>query len=142
MWSCPVINEFDETISHLHDARLHGFLLDSDPKSLDLNFILYVQFFLDYNCEKYEIEKGFVVFENAMINQLSILNEKDGGQFYIIDIAVEQLSSGKFKFSFSFNDPSVSLILISDNMKITKSGRIETNDLQFLPTNWLKLLSE
>lgn len=137
-----MINEFDEAISHLHDARLHGFLLDSDPKCLDLNFILYVQFFLDYNCEKYEIEKGFVVFENAIINQLSILNEKDGGQFYIIDIEVEKLRSGKFKFSFSFNDPSVTLILISDNMKITKSGRIETNDLQFLPTNWLKLLSE
>lgn len=133
-------NDFDETISYLHDARVYGFFLDSDPNTLNLNFTLYVQLFLNYNSEKYELEKGLLVFENAMINQLSILNDKDGGQFYIIHITVEQLSDGKFKFDFSFNDPSVNLILISDNMQLNKSGKLETNNFQFLPTNWTKLL--
>lgn len=137
-----MINKFDEILSKLHDARLFGFFLDHDPSTMDLNFILYVQIFSDYNfeLELYSLEKAFIIFEKTSINKLSINNDLLGGQFFITDIVVEQLDDGKFTFKFIFNDTSIELILISNNVHLIGSGIIKENNIQFLPTNWKSIL--
>jgi hypothetical protein len=135
-----MISNFEKIISILHDARLFGFLLDSNPNTMDLNFILYVQIFSDYNYELYSLEKAFIVFEKTSITKLSINNDLSGGQFFINDIIIEQLKDGKFTFNFIFDDTSIELILISENINIINSGLIKENNIQFLPTNWRKLL--
>ncbi|OTG66667.1 hypothetical protein [Acinetobacter silvestris] len=137
-----MINKFDELISKLHDARLFGFLLDHDPNTMDLNLILYVQIFSDYNfeLELYSLEKTFIIFEKTSINKLSINNDLFSGQFFITDIVVEQLEDKKFKYNFFFNVTSIELILISENVHLISSGIIKENNIQFLPTNWKSLL--
>lgn len=135
-----MINNFEKIISRLHDARLFGFLLDSNPNTMDLNFILYVQIFSDYNDELYSLEKAFIIFEKTTITKLSINNDLFGGQFFITDILVEQLEDEKFTFNFIFNDTSIELILISKNIDLINSGLITENRIQFLPTNWKSLL--
>lgn len=131
-----MIDNFEKIISKLHDARLFGFLLDSNPNTMDLNFILYVQIFSDYNCELYSLEKAFIVFEKASITKLSINNDLFNGQFFINDIIIEQSKNEKFTFNFIFDDPSIELILISENINLITSGIVEENNIQFLPTNW------
>jgi len=131
-----MIENFEKIISKLHDARLFGFLLDSNPNTMDLNFILYVQIFSDYNCELYSLEKAFIVFEKASIAKLSITNDLFNGQFFINDIVAEQSKNEKFIFNFIFDDPSIELILISENVNLISSGVVEENNIQFLPTNW------
>lgn len=136
-----MINNFEKLTAQLHDARLFGFLLDSNPKTMDLNFILYVQIFSDYNCELYSLEKALIVFEKASITKLRINNDLFGGQFFVTDIVVEQLKEGKLEFNFVFNDTSIELILTSENVRLISSGQVEENNVQFLPTNWEGLLN-
>lgn len=37
--------KIDQLLGYLHDARLYGFLLDVDPKTFDLNVLLYIHIF-------------------------------------------------------------------------------------------------
>ncbi|USA45197.1 hypothetical protein NDN11_10695 [Acinetobacter sp. C26M] len=127
-------------LGNLHDARLYGFLLDVDPQTFSLNVLLYVHIFSTFEDEKYSLEKALVVFEKASIHKFSITNDLSGGQFYIVDCIVKDFGNEEFKFIFTFNDPSIELILIAENMSIKTSGIVEEKDEQLLPTNWLKLL--
>jgi len=138
-----MINKFEKIISQLHDARLFGFLLDINPNTMDLNLILYVQIFSDYDCdsELYSLEKALVVFERASITKLSIHNDLSNGQFFITDIIIEKLLDDKFTFNFIFNDSSIELILVAENINLISSGKIEQKDWQFLPTNWQNLFN-
>ncbi|ENU24181.1 hypothetical protein F993_01497 [Acinetobacter proteolyticus] len=129
-----------QLLGELHDARLYGFLLDVDPKTFSLNVLLYVHIFSTFEDEKYSLEKALVIFEKASIHKFSITNDLSSGQFYIVDCIVKDFGNEKFKFIFTFNDPSIELILIAENMRIKNSGVVEEKDEQFLPTNWLKLL--
>ncbi|WP_312049233.1 hypothetical protein [Acinetobacter courvalinii] len=135
-----MINKFDSILSRLHDARLYGFLLDIEPKNFTSNVLLYIHLFSDFDLGKYSLEKGLLVFENASIEKLSIANDLSSGQFYIIDCIVNDLGNNKFRFSFTFNDPSIRLDLIAENIFIKSSGLVEQKEEQFLATNWTNLL--
>ncbi|MBF7689354.1 hypothetical protein [Acinetobacter pollinis] len=138
-----MIDKFEKIISQLHDARLFGFLIDINPNTMDSNLILYVQIFSDYdfNSELYSLEKALVVFECSSINRLSIDNDLSNGQFFITDIIIEKLLDDKFTFNFIFNDSSIELILVAENINLISSGKIEKKDWQFLPTNWQNLFN-
>ncbi|SDB88769.1 hypothetical protein [Acinetobacter boissieri] len=138
-----MIDKFEKIISHLHDARLFGLLLDINPNTMDLNLILYVQIFSDYDCDNdlYLLEKALVVFEKASINKLSINNDLSNGQFFITDIVIEKLLDDKFTFNFIFNDSSIELVLVAKSINLFSSGKIEEKDWQFLPTNWQNLFN-
>ena len=132
--------KFDKFIDALHDARLFGFLLDFEPHTFNLNLILYVQLFSDYENGKYSIEKGLAIFEKASIHKLSIIEDLNSAQFYIVDIEIKDLENAKFMFTFKFNEPSIELVLIAENLNIRTSGFIEENEEQFLPSIWNNLL--
>ncbi|WP_228270382.1 hypothetical protein [Acinetobacter colistiniresistens] len=132
--------KIDQLLGRVHDARLYGFLLDVDPKTFSLNVLLYIHIFSTFEDEKYSLEKALVVFEKASIHKFSITNDLSSGQFYVVDCIVKDLGNEKFKFIFTFNDPSIELVLIAENMRIKTSGIVEKKDEQFLPTNWFKLL--
>lgn len=136
-----MIEKFEKIISQLHDARLFGFLIDTNPNTMDFNLILYVQIFSDYDCDLYSLEKALVVFESASINKLSIDNDLSSGQFFITDIVIKKLSDDKFTFNFIFNDSSIELILVSENLNLISSGKVEKKDWQLLPTNWQNLFN-
>ncbi|ESK54895.1 hypothetical protein [Acinetobacter tjernbergiae] len=136
-----MINRFGSSPGKLHDARLYGFLLDLDPKTFNLNVLLYIHLFSDFKSNKYCLEKGLVVFENASIDKFSITNDLGSGQFYIIDYVVENLGNEKFKFTFAFNDSSIDLVITAENIKLITSGLVEEKEEQFLPTDWLNLLN-
>lgn len=135
-----MINKFD-SLFRLHDARLYGFLLDSDPKNFSLNVLLYAHLFSDFESDKYSLEKALVVFENASIEKFSITNDLSSGQFYITECIAYDLGSDKFKFIFKFNDSTIELILIAENMKLITSGVVEEKEDQFLTTNWVNLFN-
>jgi hypothetical protein len=131
----------NQEISRLHDARVFGFLLDSNPVTLDLNFILYVQRFLGYENDEYDLEKSLVVFESTVIKKLSISDDIYNGQFFITDIEISEFrDSNKWKFTFSFNDDSFELVIAAENMIVIPSGKIEKNVYQHLFTDWVQLL--
>jgi hypothetical protein len=134
-----MINKFDSFLSKLHDARLYGFLLDIDPKNFTLNVLLYIHLFSDFDSGKYSLEKGLLVFDNASIEKLSITNDLSSGQFYIIDCIVEIFNCERFKFTFTFNDSSIELILTAENMKLITSELVEEKEDQLLSTNWINL---
>lgn len=131
-----MINNFEKIISELHDARLFGFLLDSNPNTMEVKFILYVQLFSDYDCELYSLEKALLIFETPSVTKLSINDDLFSGQFFITNILIKQLEDRKFSFNFIFNDSSIELIIIAENMNLITSGIVEENNIQFLPTNW------
>ena len=135
-----MIKKFEKIISELHDARLFGFLLDNSPNSMEVKFILYVQLFSDYDCELYSLEKALLIFETPSVTKLSLNDDLFHGQFFITDILIQQLEDGKFTFHFVFDDSSIELIIIAENMNVIRSGVIEEKPFQFLPTNWRKLL--
>ncbi|RYY80399.1 MAG: hypothetical protein EOO69_03140 [Moraxellaceae bacterium] len=135
-----MINNFEKIISKLHDARLFGFLLDSNPNSMEVKFILYVQLFSDYDCELYSLEKALLIFETPSVTKLSINDDLFNGQFFITDILIQQLEDRKFTFNFIFNDSSIELVIIAENMNLISSGIVEENNIQFLSTNWRGLL--
>jgi len=131
-----MINDFEKTISKLHDARLFGFLLDSNPNTMEVKFILYVQLFSDYDCELYSLEKALLIFETPSVTKLSINDDLFSGQFFITNILIKQLEDRKFSFNFIFDDSSIELIIIAEDMNLITSGIVEENNIQFLPTNW------
>jgi len=135
-----MINKLDSLLSRLHDARLYGFLLDIEPKNFTLNVLLYIHLFSDFDSGKYSLEKALVVFENALIEKFSITNDLTNGQFYIVDCIGNDLGSNKFRFTFTFNDPSIELVLLAENIFIKSSELIEHEEEQFLATNWTNLL--
>ncbi|MDF2418003.1 hypothetical protein GWP85_10865 [Acinetobacter beijerinckii] len=132
--------KIDQLLGYLHDARLYGFLLDVDPKTFNLNVLLYIHIFSYFENEKYSLEKALVVFEKASIHKFSITNDLSSGQFYIVNCTVKYMLNQKLEFTFSFNDPSIALVLIAENMRIKTSSVVEEKDEQFIPTNWNKLL--
>ncbi|WP_336170558.1 hypothetical protein [Acinetobacter sp. 161(2023)] len=135
-----MISKFDNVLGVLHDARLYGFLLDSNPKTFNLNVLLYIHIFSNFESGKYFLEKGLVTFENSVINRFTITDDLSSGQFYITDYDIEDLNNNRFKFTFFFNNPSMELVLSARSIKITRAGFHKENDEQFLPTNWIKLL--
>lgn len=82
------------------------------------------------------MKKSLLSSKKASIHKLSIDNDLDGGQFFIVDIMVERLQDNKFEF----NDSSIELIIISEDLNLITSGTAEQNDWQFLPTNWKNIL--
>lgn len=131
-----MIDNFEKIISELHDARLFGFLLDSNPNTMEVKFILYVQLFSDYDCELYSLEKALLIFETPSVTKLRINDDLFNGQFFITDILIQQLEDRKFNFNFIFNDSSIELVIIAENMNLISSGMMEENNIQFLETNW------
>lgn len=131
-----MIDNFEKIISKLHDARLFGFLLDSNPTSMEVKFILYVQLFSDYDCELYSLEKALLIFETPSVTKLRINDDLFNGQFFITDILIQHLEDRKFIFNFIFDDSSIELVIIAENMNLISSGLIEENNIQFLATNW------
>lgn len=120
-----MINDFEKIISELHDARLFGFLLDSNPNTMEVKFILYVQLFSDYDCELYSIEKALLIFEAPSVTKLSINDDLFSGQFFITNILIKQLEDRKFSFNFIFDDSSIELIIIAEDMNLITSGIVE-----------------
>ncbi|NUF32254.1 hypothetical protein HUN28_18910 [Acinetobacter oleivorans] len=135
-----MISKFDNVLGILHDARFYGFLLDSNPKTFNLNVLLYIHIFSNFESGKYSLEKGLVTFENSVINRFTITDDLSSGQFYITDYDIEDSDNNRFKFTFFFNNPSIELVLTAVRIKITRAGFSEESDEQFLPTNWIKLL--
>lgn len=135
-----MISKFDNVLGVLHDARFYGFLLDSNPKTFNLNVLLYIHIFSNFESGKYSLEKGLVTFENSIINRFTINDDLSSGQFYITDYDIEDSDNNRFKFTFFFNNPSMELVLTARSIKIIRAGFREENDQQFLPTNWIKLL--
>lgn len=133
-------NNFDFIAGMAHDARVFGFLFDSNYQTLKLNFILYIQIFGDFDSGKFYLEKAFLIFENAKISKLNITDDIYAGQFYVTDIQTKQLENGEFIFEFTFNDSSIDLTLIAENLKLVQSGNVQKEDIQFLNTNWMNLL--
>ncbi|MHA3104175.1 hypothetical protein [Acinetobacter sp. ANC 3791] len=133
-------NNFDLIAGMAHDSRVFGFLFDSNYQTLKLNFILYIQLFGDFDSGKFSLEKAFLVFENTKISKLNITDDIYAGQFYITDIQTKQLENGEFIFEFNFNDSSIELTLIAENLKLVQSGNVQKEDIQFLNTNWMNLL--
>lgn len=132
--------KIDQLLGCLHDARLYGFLLDIDPKTFNLNVLLYIHIFSCFENEKYSLEKALVVFEKASIYKFSITNDLSSGQFYIVDYNVKYLENHMFEFTCDFNDPSITLVLVAENMRVKTSGTVEEKDEQLISTNWNKLL--
>lgn len=131
-----MIDNFEKIISKLHDARLFGFLIESNPNSMEVKFILYVQLFSDYERELYSLEKALLIFETPSVTKLNINDDLFNGQFFITDILIQQPEDRKFTFNFVFDDSSVELVITAENMNLISSGMIEENNIQFLPTNW------
>ncbi|GAB3044694.1 hypothetical protein GCM10027155_07190 [Acinetobacter apis] len=53
------------------------------------------------------MKKSLLSSKKASIHKLSIDNDLDGGQFFIVDIMVERLQDNKFEF----NKTSIELII-------------------------------
>lgn len=127
-------------INQLHDARVFGILFDNNPLTQDLSLILYVQIFSDFESEKYTLEKGLIVFEEALIDNLSIIKDLSYGQFFITSIDFVDYGNGRFNFIFTFDDSIIKLALSATNINLIKSGIIEQKNEQFLSTEWKNLL--
>lgn len=134
-------------INQLHDARVFGILFDNNPLTQDLSLILYVQIFSDFESEKYTLEKGLIVFEEALIDNLSIIKDLSYGQFFITSIDfvdcglwIVDCGNGTFNFIFTFDDSIIKLALSATNINLIKSGIIEQKNEQFLSTEWKNLL--
>lgn len=136
-----MIEKYQSVSGKLHDARFYGFLLDFNPETFKLNVLLYIHIFSDFDSEKYCLEKALVIFENASIQKLKIINDLNSGQFFIVDVIASDLGGGKHKFNMIFDDSSIELELIADNMIIAPSGAIEEKNTQLLATNWKNLFN-
>ena len=135
-----MINKFNSLINQLHDARVFVILFDNNPLTYDLNLILYVQIFSDFESEKYTLEKGLIVFEEALIDNFSIIKDLSYGQFFITGIDFVDCGNGRFNFIFTFDDSIIKLALSATNINLIMSGIIEQKNEQFLSTEWKNLL--
>ena len=135
-----MINKFNSLINQLHDARVFVILFDNNPLTYDLNLILYVQIFSDFESEKYTLEKGLIVFEEALIDNFSIIKDLSYGQFFITGIDFVDCGNGRFNFILTFDDSIIKLALSATNINLIMSGIIEQKNEQFLSTEWKNLL--
>lgn len=132
--------EFQEIIDELHDARVFGFMFDSDRLAFKFDFYLYIQIFGDFEGESYELKKALLRFSDAEVNTLSIKNDLSRGQFFIVDVNVCRDDTGEYQFDFSFSSDDIKLNLLASNIEMLASEEIECSLDQYLKTNWTSLI--